>query len=773
MEKKKHRVARVFLNIFLVLLCILFAGLIWFYFAYGRTILGYRADALAIAAASKESDFKASQNTICFFADGTVMSQMKGDKDQYYISFEEIPKAAVDAMIVTEDRKFYSHGGYDVYAILRAIRAYIINKGEIHQGASTITQQLARNVYLSGEVSMKRKITEIFLAAGLEEKYSKQQILEFYLNNIYFANGYYGIQAAANGYFSKSVSSLSLSQIAFLCAIPNNPTNYDPIVNFDNTMERRDKVLLQMYEGGYITKEEYDKALSAKIKLKFNSKQKHDYAETYTYYCATRALMERNGFTFRYSFENDEDRSSYRDLYYEIYNSTQRSLFTGGYRIYTTLERDKMKEIAQAIADNLTFEETTNDEGIYNLQSSAACIDNRTGYVVAIAGGREQEYAGYTLNRAYMSPRQPGSSIKPLIVYTPLFETGVFPDATVVDERFPGGPRNSSGVYSGEIDIRYAVENSKNTVAWKLFEELTPRVGLSYLLKMGFSSIVEGDYVPAAALGGMTYGATAVEMTSAYAAIENDGLFRSPTCIETIADSQGRVLISGLNTQQRVYSQNASRIMTDVLRGVLTRGTARKIKVDGQIAAGKTGTTNDQKDGWFVGYTKYYTTGVWVGYDYPKKLDSLMGNTYPAYIWQDYMNMIHKGLKAVDFETYEDNRPKVEEPYEEDEETGEDEEGEDETGEEGEPLGDEDGDDGEPEDDTDAEPGDGEDPSDGGNEEPGDGEDGEEDVEGEEAEPGEGTGDDGTEGDDGGDTDGETGEGDEDDGGIIWIKPDY
>ncbi|MBP5159894.1 MAG: transglycosylase domain-containing protein [Lachnospiraceae bacterium] len=628
-----------------------------------------------------------------------------------------------------------------MYAILRAIRAYIINKGEIHQGASTITQQLARNVYLSGEVSMKRKITEIFLAAGLEEKYSKRQILEFYLNNIYFANGYYGIQAAANGYFSKTVSSLSLSQIAFLCAIPNNPTNYDPIVNFDNTIERRDKVLLQMLEGGYITQEEYDNAVKAKIKLKFGSSQKHDYAETYTYYCATRALMERNGFVFRYSFESDEDRSNYRDLYYEIYNSTQRSLFTGGYRIYTTLERDKMEEIREAIASNLEFEETTNDEGIYKLQSSAACIDNKTGFVVAIAGGREQEYAGYTLNRAYMSPRQPGSSIKPLVVYTPLFEKGEYPDMKVVDERFPGGPRNSSGVYSGEIDVRYAVENSKNTVAWKLFEELTPRVGLSYLLSMRFSSIVESDYVPAAALGGLTYGATAVEMSSAYAAIENDGIFRNPTCIERITDSRGRVIASNLNMPERVYAQNAARIMTDVLTGVLKRGTARKIKVDGQIAAGKTGTTNDQKDGWFVGYTRYYTTAVWVGYDYPKKLDGLMGNTYPAYIWQDYMNSIHKGLKAVDFEMYTDNRPKTEEPAE------------DEDLEEGEEPGEDDPEDGEDSEGEDGEPGDGENPSDGGNEEPGDGEDGE---------PG-----------DGDDTDAEPGEGTGDDGGIIWIKPDY
>ena len=201
----------------------------------------------------------------------------------------------------------------------------------------------------------------------------------------------------------------------------------------------------------------------------------------------------------------------------------------------------------------------------------------------------------------------------------------------------------------------------------------------------------------------MTYGATAVEMSSAYAAIENDGIFRNPTCIERITDSRGRVIASNLNMPERVYAQNAARIMTDVLTGVLKRGTARKIKVDGQIAAGKTGTTNDQKDGWFVGYTRYYTTAVWVGYDYPKKLDGLMGNTYPAYIWQDYMNSIHKGLKAVDFEMYTDNRPKTEEPAE------------DEDLEEGEEPGEDDPEDGEDSEGEDGEPGDGENPSDGGN----------------------------------------------------------
>ena len=587
------------------------------------------------------------------------MSVLKGEKDVYYLPYEAIPKYCIDSLLATEDRKFFEHAGYDVYAIIRAAKAYLDNEGEIRQGGSTITQQLARTIYLSNEKTVERKVKEIFLAANLEKKYTKSEILEFYLNNIYFANGYYGIQAASYGYFGKPAGELSLSEAAFLCGIPNSPSDYNPVKRFDNTMLRRDSVLKQMRENGYISKDEYEKAISETITLNRSSREKKNYAETFTYYCTVRMLMKQEGFILRNDFTSDRDKDEYEDLYEEEYYRVKRSLYTKGYRIYTSLNPEKQELLQQAVDEGLAEFDEKQENGIYALQASAVCIDNDTGYVTAIIGGREQESEGYTLNRAFQSPRQPGSSIKPLVVYTPAFERGYYPDTKVLDEKFEGGPRNSGGVYSGEIDIRYAVSVSKNTIAWKLFEELTPKIGLLYLKRMGFGHLVQSDYVPAASLGGLTYGTTALEMAGAYATICNDGIYREPTCIMRISDADGETVAGGYgneNDRVRIYEANASRMMTDVLKTVMTSGTGRRLAIEGITSAGKTGTTENQRDGWFVGFTKYYTTAVWVGYDYPREMKELMGNTYPGYIWQAYMTEIHKGLQDKDFTPYTDNR---------------------------------------------------------------------------------------------------------------------
>ena len=662
-KKRRSKVGRIIKKAFLILLLLFFLTVlvlgVIFYNKYGKRILELKKEAERIAAGSHKSDFRASETSICYFSDGSVMSVLKGEKDVYYIEVDAIPKDCVDALLATEDRKFYEHAGYDVYAILRAAKAYLDNEGEIRQGGSTITQQLARTIYLTNEKTVERKVKEIFLAANLEKKYSKSEILEFYLNNIYFANGYYGIQAASYGYFGKPAGELTLSEAAFLCGIPNSPSDYNPVKRFDNTMLRRDSVLKQMYENEYITKAQYDSALSEDIVLKRTSFEKKDYAETFTYYCAVRMLMKQEGFVFRYDFISDRDREEYEDLYEEEYYRIKRSLYTKGYRIYTALNPDKQETLQASIDGALSEFDEKQENGVFALQASAVCIDNETGYVTAIIGGRKQDLAGYTLNRAFQSARQPGSSIKPLVVYTPAFERGYYPDTKVVDEKFEGGPRNSGGVYSGEIDIRYAVSVSKNTVAWKLFEELTPKVGLSYLKRMGFSHLVKNDYVPAASLGGLTYGVTALEMTGAYAAICNDGVYRDPTCILRISDADGETVAGGYgneNDRIRIYESNASRMMTDVLKTVMTSGTGRRLAIEGITSAGKTGTTENQRDGWFVGFSGYYTTAVWVGYDYPKEMEELMGNTYPGYIWQDFMTKIHQGLSDKEFKPYTDDR---------------------------------------------------------------------------------------------------------------------
>ena len=652
-KKKKHRLFWHFFRIQLVLLVlVLTAAAYYFYGGYGKQVEELRQEAVRLVRQSDVDTFKANQTSIVYASDGSVISTLKGEKDSYYVSIEEMPVDAVTAIVSIEDKKFFRHHGIDYRALLRAVKAMVQN-GEVKQGGSTITMQLARNIFLSQEKTWQRKVEEMYIATELENKYSKDQILEFYLNNIYFGNGYYGIQSAARGYFDRDVESLSLSQIAFLCAIPNNPTLYDPVTNKDNTVSRRDRILKNMLDDGKISQMDYAQAVAEQITLnRPQALAKNDYVETYTYYCATRALMEQQGFVFHEDFKTDEEQQAYEDTYSALYSECQKKLYTGGYRIYTSIDLSMQDGLQQSVNDTLSGYTGVNDEGVYELQASAVCIDNDNGYVRAIVGGRSQEFPGYTLNRAYQSFRQPGSAIKPLTVYTPSFEQNYTPDSIVTDEPIEDGPRNANGTYLGEITVRTAVEKSVNTIAWKLYDQLTPDKGLSYLKAMNFSRISPSDYRLATALGGFTNGVSALEMASGFATIENDGYYRTPTCIVKIEDGNGTVLYNSGQNPVLIYKKNAARMMTDVLKGVITNGTGKGLDLGDMPCAGKTGTTNDQKDGWFVGYTRYYTTSVWVGYDMPKKLQGLMGNTYPGKIWQSFMSKAHEGLEPLEFLPY-------------------------------------------------------------------------------------------------------------------------
>ena len=380
--------------------------------------------------------------------------------------------------------------------------------------------------------------------------------------------------------------------------------------------------------------------------------EKNDYVETYAYYCATRALMEQSGFVFRYSFATEQERAAYDESYDALYAECQQKLYTGGYQIYTSFDLALQEELQQTVDNALSRFSDVNEEGVYELQASAVCINNETGYVQAMVGGRKQDFAGYTLNRAYQSFRQPGSAIKTLIVYTPLFEQNYTPESVVVDEPIEDGPRNANGAYIGETTVRTAVERSINTIAWRMLEQLSPEKGLSYLKEMNFAKLDAQDYRPAAALGGFTNGVSALEMAAGYAAIANDGKYRVPTCIVKILDASGNEVYVSAQEEKQVYRQNAARMMTDVLTGVFKNGTGKGLGLKDMPCAGKTGTTNDQKDGWFAGYTRYYTTSVWVGYDMPRKLEGLMGYTYPGEIWQSFMEQAHKGKEPLDFLPY-------------------------------------------------------------------------------------------------------------------------
>lgn len=652
-KKKQRKHPKFWLGLKVVLLLFLLTiliGGIFFYFKYGKEIFAMQDDARALVRTSSAETFRASETSIVYNNKGNEIAKLKGDKDSYYVSFDELPQFAKDAVIVTEDKSFYSNNGIDFKGIMRAFWALIRNNGEKTQGASTITQQLARAVFLSTEKTYERKIKEIFIALELNEKYSKKQILEFYLNTIYYMNGYYGLEAASRGYFNKSCNELSLGQITFLSAIPNNPTLYDPIRNYDNTIKRKNRILDQMLQDKVITQIQYDEAYNEKIELNMQEVKKRDYIQTYVSYCAARELMKVNGFEFQNEFLTEEDRKLYQETYEEEYALAQQMLKNNGYKIYTSIDLKKQKKLQKAVNTNLSAFKEKETNGSYKMQGSAVCIDNKTGRVVAIVGGRSQETEGYSLNRAFQSFRQPGSSIKPIIVYAPTLERGSNASTTVHDHKFKDGPSNSDGSYSGYISIRHAVEKSKNTVAWQLFDELKPEVGLQYLLDMNFSKIVKSDYYLSASLGGLTYGTSTLEMASAYATLENDGKYREPTCIVKILDSNDNEIVSDHIDQKTIYKKDAARSMTDILTGVIFRGTARGLGLaNGQPSAGKTGTTNDKKDGWFCGYTPYYTTAVWVGYDSPRTVADLYGSTYPGRIWRDYMNQIHEKLSVREF----------------------------------------------------------------------------------------------------------------------------
>lgn len=607
--------------------------------------------AKAKVAESDESAFKNSKTTLVYDDEGNELCKIKSEKDLYYLEAEEIPVSLKYAFIIMEDRDFYSHSGIDLKAI---IRAAIANQksDKIVQGASTITQQLSRNIFLSHEVTWQRKIEEMFIAWELEKIYGKEDILEYYLNNIYFGSGYYGVESAAKGYFSKSAGELTLSEQAFIAAIPNNPSRYNPLKYYDNTLARRDLILEQMYKTDCISLVEYEMAKAEEIVL--NPKKEEELngsIVTYVRHCATESLMVQAGFSFRYSFTGKDDYEGYNELYDIYYTRCQQQLLTGGYTVYSSID-SKLQDVLQStIDDRLSGDTALSKDGVYALQGAATCIDNNTGNVVAIVGSRTQEDANlYGLNRAYQSHRQPGSAIKPLAVYTPYLQLGNTPDTMFNDVKSPTGPVNHDGKYSGWITFREAVKTSKNTMVWEMYKELTPSVGAGFLQQLGFKRAWYDVDNIATSIGGMTYGATTEEMAGGYAAIANDGIYRRPTCVVRIYDSLGNEVVNESNRGVRVYDTNASKMMTDMLVSAMEPGGTGYVgAVDGVMMGAKSGSTDNLYDKWFCGYSGYYTLAAWVGYDYPQ---TITDEGSVSYIYKTFMEAAHEGKPTIEFEHY-------------------------------------------------------------------------------------------------------------------------
>lgn len=649
--KKKNKTLK---KIILVVVITLLGTLLIVAGVFLGKILKLRSDAKKIMSNVSLDSFRQTETSIIYDINGKEISALSGIKELYYLESDEIPDVLKKMFVQIEDKDFYNHSGIDMSAIIRAALANVTHSS-IRQGASTITQQLAKNMFLDQSITWNRKITEMFIAMELEKRFSKDQILEFYINNIYFANGYYGIEAASEGYFGKPVSELNVSQLAFLAGIPRRPNAYDPFTNYDAAVERRNSVLKQLYAAGLITSLEYYEAIEYDIVINSKKTDRYNYVETYVFYCATRALMEQDGFVFRTEFTDKDDEDAYKEMYDSTYAEYQKSLFTGGYRIYTAIDMEKQELLQNILNQELKFSEDTGDNGIYDLQGAAVCIDNETGLVTAIVGGRTQEYDGYMFNRAYQAYRQPGSAIKPVLVYAPYLIAGHMPDEIIDDSYMPGGPKNVDDTYRGLITLTEALGYSTNVPAWKIMESLTPETAIQYLHAMNYAKINDDEHNMAISVGGFTYGVSPVELAAGYATLENNGTYRNPTCVSRITNSKGENIVNNPGEGYSVYTKDASIMVTKMMEWGVNHGILQKAKLENAIVAAKSGTTNDYKDGWLAGYSKYYTTVVWVGCDQPKSVLGLGGGTFPLNIWKKYMEIIHEGLPLEEFPDYQDN----------------------------------------------------------------------------------------------------------------------
>ena len=558
-----------------------------------------------------------------FDSQGKLITTLHSDQNRLPIDINKVPKNLQNAFIAAEDNRFYDHIGVDPIGILRAVVTNLTNRG-IAQGGSTITQQLAKNAFLSQDQTLKRKIQEAILALELERKYSKKEILEMYMNQIYFGRGAYGIQTAAHTYFGKDVGDLTLAECAMIAGLPKSPNYYSSSVN--EATARKNVVVGQMEKYGYITPSQAEEAKKSSLDIKQKSTSNTPDETAYFIDYVTQEIAQKYG-----------DDALYKD----------------GLKIYTTLDTDKQHAAVQAMRH--LPETHTDDQGLTQPQGAIISIDPKTGHILAMVGGRGQD----SFNRASMAVRQPGSAFKPF-VYMTAMEHDMTPDTIMEDKKVEYGgwsPHNADNTYQGRMPLWKALALSVNTVAVQLADKVGPSNVIANAKKLGITTLVEDgspndDNLASAALGGLTKGVTPLEMAAAYGAFANKGVYIKPTAIVKILDRNGNVLEDNSSDVQKtqVMSEKTAYEMTSMLEGVIARGTGTAASI-GRPAAGKTGTTDDNHDAWFIGYTPDIVTAVWVGDDTgSQSLGEIYGGTVPAQIWHDYMASAVSGTSADDFD---------------------------------------------------------------------------------------------------------------------------
>lgn len=535
----------------------------------------------------------APRSTVIYDLNGEVIRKVSNSKIEG-VSIDQIPKTLVEAVISVEDQRFYEHHGINY---LRMGRALVENafKGKIASGGSTITQQLAKNVFLTQERTYSRKFKELILAKKIERKYSKEEIMEQYLNQIYFGDGAWGVQRAAQTYFGKDVSELTLSESATLAGVIKAPSNLSPAKNMEKSVKRRNLVLSLMLREQYVSQEEFDVAIGQKLELA-DSTVPH-YEENYPYYI-DRVVDEA----------------------VNTYKLTKDQVLSGGLRITTEINPVVQNALEDVYADDRNFPESTPDQ---LLQSSSVFINPKTGGILALVGGRGK-YTQGRFNNATDLIRQPGSALKPLAVYTPALENGYHMSDLLEDEMIDidgYAPKNIDQQYRGEVTMYEALAQSYNIPPVWLLDQIGVQEGVSAVERFGIS-LTKNDRTLGLALGGLDKGTSPLRMAQAFSAFANDGVMEEAHAIKEIKDSEGKVLGKWQGESVKVTDAEVAEQMTHMLQGAVEEGTGKKAQISGMDVAGKTGTTqlpfegvDGSKDHWFVGYTPDIAGAVWLGYD--------------------------------------------------------------------------------------------------------------------------------------------------------------
>ncbi|WP_108670700.1 transglycosylase domain-containing protein [Peribacillus acanthi] len=562
-------------------------------------------------------------NSVVTSSDGSIISEIYNEQNRVYLPLEKIPSFMKQLFIITEDQHFYEHKGVDALAITRAI---LVNSQsqELEQGGSTITQQLARNLFLNHEKTYNRKLSELLYSYQLERNLSKEEILELYLNAIYFQNGAYGIEAASQKYFNKSVSKLSEAEMAFIAAIPNNPNLYNPIKHFEATKERQERLLEQMVTAGKLNPSQFKELIQEKILIRIDHRIDlyPDYV-TYVEEELRELVAQQEGLSLL------EPDTVLLKKNQDIVERKVKDLLESGVIINTALDTELQLQAKRSMENELS---ATGVQGV------AVVIQHHTRELVSLTGGKY--YKKYSFHRGFQSFRQPGSAIKPLLVYAPYIDqTDASLNESIDASNFCEKgycPNNYGRAIYHHVTLEKAFAKSINTPAVRLLNKIGVQKGFSYLEPFHFTKVSNQDHGLAAAVGGFTYGMSPIQLTSAYTSFQ-DGTYAPVRTIRSVTDQQGNILYQWKDKPVRVWKDSTVDKMRKLFQSVVQEGTAQKAYFPSSYIGGKTGTTNDVKDLWFIGMDAMYTTGVWIGKDQPASIEAFSQSSPHLIAWKKIM----------------------------------------------------------------------------------------------------------------------------------------